>query len=162
MQTARTEPAEPTEHAETARRWVHSMIEGSAGLPASQVGGKAWNLARLADAGALVPPWVVIPAWVFDRFAAAAVSSRGGAADCASALQILQATPLPARLTTAVLAALDTAGVHGEVAVDLAQDLLDNSDAGLETYVRVGDSLGRALKFLGAGEVDSQVIPTPT
>ena len=117
MQTARTEPAEPAEHAETARRWVHSMIDGSAGLPASQVGGKAWNLARLADAGALVPPWVVIPAWVFDRFAAAAVSSRGGAADCASALQILQETPLPARLTTAVLAALDTAGVHGEVAV---------------------------------------------
>ena len=62
MQTARTEPAEPAEHAETARRWVHSMIDGSAGLPASQVGGKAWNLARLADAGALVPPWVVIPA----------------------------------------------------------------------------------------------------
>ena len=90
MQTARTEPAEPAEHPETSQRWVHSMIEGSAALPASQVGGKAWNLARLADAGALVPPWVVIPAWVFDRFAAAAVSSRGGAADCASALQILQ------------------------------------------------------------------------
>ena len=117
MQTARTEPAEPAEHPETAQRWVHSMIDGSAALPASQVGGKAWNLAGLADAGALVPPWVVIPAWVFDRFAAAAVSSRGGAADCASALQILQETPLPARLTTAVLAALDTAGVHGEVAV---------------------------------------------
>ena len=117
MQTARTEPAEPAEHPETAQRWVHSMIDGSAALPASQVGGKAWNLAGLADAGALVPPWVVIPAWVFDRFAAAAVSSRGGAADCASALQILQETSLPARLTTAVLAALDTAGVHGEVAV---------------------------------------------
>ena len=52
MQTARTEPAEPADHAETPRRWVHSMIDGSAGLPASQVGGKAWNLARLADAGA--------------------------------------------------------------------------------------------------------------
>ena len=117
MQTTRTEPAEPAKNPETAQRWVHSMIHGSAGLSASQVGGKAWNLARLADAGALVPPWVVIPAWVFDRFAAAAVSSRGGAADCASALQILQETPLPARLTTAVLAALDTAGVHGEVAV---------------------------------------------
>ncbi len=103
MQTARTEPAEPAKHPETAQRWVHSMIHGSAGLSASQVGGKAWNLARLADAGALVPPWVVIPAWVFDRFAAAAVSFRGGAADCASALQILQETPLPARLTTAVL-----------------------------------------------------------
>jgi len=100
-----------------ARPWVHSMIHGGAGLSASQVGGKAWNLARLADAGAFVPPWVVIPAWVFDRFAAAAVRSRGGAADCASALQILQETPLPARLTTAVLAALDTAGVRGEVAV---------------------------------------------
>ena len=117
MQTARTEPAEPAKHQETARRWVYSMIHGSAGLSASQVGGKAWNLARLADAGALVPPWVVIPAWVFDRFAAAAVSSRGGAVDCARALQILQETPLPARLTTAVLAALDTAGVHEEVAV---------------------------------------------
>ena len=117
MQTARTEPPKPVEHPQPWGSWVHSMIHGSAGLSASQVGGKAWNLARLADAGALVPPWVVIPAWVFDRFAAAAVSSRGGAADCASALQILQETPLPARLTTAVLAALDTAGVHGEVAV---------------------------------------------
>ncbi len=29
-------------------------------------------------------------------------------------------------------------------AMDLAQDLLDNTDAGLETYVRMGDSLGRA------------------
>ena len=101
MQTARTEPAEPAKHQETARRWVYSMIHGSAGLSASQVGGKAWNLARLADAGALVPPWVVIPAWVFDRFAAAAVSSRGGAVDCARALQILQETPLGARVTTA-------------------------------------------------------------
>ena len=117
MQTARTEPPKPVEHPQPWGSWVHSMIHGSAGLSASQVGGKAWNLARLADAGALVPPWVVIPAWVFDRFAAAAVSSRGAAADCASALQILQETPLPARLTTAVLAALDTAGVHGEVAV---------------------------------------------
>ena len=34
-------------------------------------------------------------------------------------------------------------------AMDLAQDLLDNTDAGLETYVRMGDSLGRARKFLG-------------
>ena len=28
--------------------------------------------------------------------------------------------------------------------MDLAQDLLDNRDAGLETFVRMGDSLGRA------------------
>ena len=121
--TTRTQPAEPAEHPEptqyreTTLRWVHSMIHGSAGLSASQVGGKAWNLARLADAGALVPPWVVIPAWVFDRFAAAAVSSRGGAADSASALEILQETPIPVGLTIAVRDALDTAGVHGEVAV---------------------------------------------
>ena len=32
MQTARTEPAEPAEHPETAERWVHMMIHGSAGL----------------------------------------------------------------------------------------------------------------------------------
>ena len=29
-------------------------------------------------------------------------------------------------------------------AVDLARDLLDNTEAGLETYGRMGDSLGRA------------------
>ena len=121
--TTRTEPArpaehpEPTQHPECTQPWVHSMTEGSAALPASHVGGKAWNLARLADAGALVPPWIVIPSWVFDRFVSAAVSARGGAVDCASALRILQETPLPARLTTAVLDALHIAGVHGEVAV---------------------------------------------
>ncbi len=133
--TTRTEPADPTEPAESAgppettQRWVHSMIDGSAALPASQVGGKAWNLALLADAGALVPPWIVIPAWVFDRFVSAAVSSRGGAADCASALRILRETPLPARLTTAVLDALDTAGVYGEVAVRSSAVEEDGADA---------------------------------
>ena len=56
MQTARTEPAEPAEHRETAEHWVHMMIHGSAGLSASQVGGKAWNLASVA-----VATWLVLP-----------------------------------------------------------------------------------------------------
>ncbi len=32
MQTARTEPAEPAEHPETAERWVHMSVAVATGL----------------------------------------------------------------------------------------------------------------------------------
>ncbi len=95
-----------------AGRLVLSAAEAEAAGPAV-VGGKAYNLARLAATGVRVPGWVVVAADAFDSIALAGrdVPATPGEADAVRAIVATRA--LPADFVGEVARALGAAGLAG-------------------------------------------------
>ncbi|HEX7242256.1 MAG TPA: PEP/pyruvate-binding domain-containing protein [Longimicrobiaceae bacterium] len=120
-----------------AARWVLGPDE-AAGADPSVVGGKAFNLARLAAAGARVPPWVVVRTQAFERF-------------------VLDGQPFPATGDEAegIRARVLADGLPEEVAAELAEALraagLDSGRLAVRSSAAAED--GAAASF--AGQFDS-------
>ena len=95
--------------------------------PASEIGGKAHNLARLAGiAGVHVPPWLVIDVHAFDAFVL-------DGADPASGMEHVRARvaelPLPSRLADALRPVLAARGLFGTVAAVRSSATAEDADA---------------------------------
>jgi len=74
--------------------------------PLDEAGGKARNLALLRDAGADVPPWIVVGTAAFRR-----IVLEGAPAATAATRERILALDLPADFRAEVLAAVDSAGL---------------------------------------------------
>ena len=84
-----------------------AVFTGEPVPPLEAVGGKARNLALLAEAGVEVPAWIAIGTGAFGRLAA-----DGSAADAETVRSRILALELPAAFRAEVLAALDAAGLR--------------------------------------------------
>jgi rifampicin phosphotransferase len=82
---------------------------GGGTAPREEIGGKAYHLRLLAEAGAAVPPFVVIDARAFGEALAAA--EAGGGADAAAVRERLLAAPFLGSLRDELADALERAGL---------------------------------------------------
>ncbi len=81
--------------------------------PAASVGGKAHNLARLAAAGAAVPPWIVVPVDTFRALLPAELTPPGTPEAAEAWRRRVREMPLPAELVEALRQGLEEAGLSG-------------------------------------------------
>jgi pyruvate,water dikinase len=82
------------------------VIPPGAVPPLDEAGGKARNLALLRDAGADVPPWIVVGTAAFGR-----IVLEGAPADTAATRKRILTLDLPADFRAEVMAALNAAGL---------------------------------------------------
>jgi pyruvate,water dikinase len=139
------------------------LVPGGEPAPASVVGGKARNLALLADAGIGVPPWIVITAAVFDRLVVDGASPQ---TDPDTVRTRVQSMELPAEFHAEVTGALDSAGLSGSLlavrssAVD--EDGAEASFAGqFDTVLGVradGDALWDAIRRVWASAFSAHAV----
>jgi pyruvate,water dikinase len=137
------------------------LVPGGEPAPVAAIGGKARNLALLADAGVDVPPWIVVTAGAFDRFVAASAET-----DPDIVRTQIQLMELPADFRAEVGGALDTAGLGGSLvavrssAVD--EDGAEASFAGqFDTVLGVradGDALWDAIRRVWASAFSAHAV----
>lgn len=141
------------------------LVPSGEPAPASAIGGKARNLALLADAGIGVPPWIVITAAAFDRLVASSTSDE---TDPDAVRTRTQSMALPADFRAEVAGALRGAGLGGSLvavrssAVD--EDGAEASFAGqFDTVLGVraeadGDALWDAIRRVWASAFSAHAV----